>query len=91
MRCLYIVNENISEGEISRALFYLVLRRMQMSAHSIVLTLSPVAAVLWTYFLFGAAPTDQQIWGGCGVIIGVFIVTLIQPVKRAQKEKEKLT
>jgi O-acetylserine/cysteine efflux transporter len=73
---------------ISRALFYLVLRRMQMSIHAIVLTLSPVAAVLWTVFLFGTTPTGRQILGGCGVIVGVLMAILIQPAKRAQNEKE---
>jgi drug/metabolite transporter (DMT)-like permease len=86
--CLLILMTAVVDVVISRALFYLVLRRMQMSVHSIVLTLSPVAAVLWTFFLFGIAPTGQQIWGGCSVIIGVLSVTLIQHTKRAQKKRK---
>jgi drug/metabolite transporter (DMT)-like permease len=65
---------------ISRALFYLVLRQMQMSVLSIVLTLSPVAAVLWAFILFDTVPTVQQIIGGVGVILGVFMVTIKQRV-----------
>jgi drug/metabolite transporter (DMT)-like permease len=61
---------------ISRALFYLVLRQMQMSVLSIVLTLSPVAAVLWALILFDTVPTVQQLIGGAGVIVGVFMVTI---------------
>jgi len=61
---------------ISRALFYYVLRRMTMSIHSIVLTLSPVAAILLALLLFDTMPTLQQFIGGFGVIAGVFMVTL---------------
>ena len=61
---------------ISRSLFYLVLRRMTMTIHSIVLTLSPVAAILWALLLFDTMPTIQQFVGGVGVIAGVFLVTI---------------
>ena len=61
---------------ISRALFYIVLRRMTMSIHSIVLTLSPVAAVLLAFILFDTVLTLQQFIGGAGVILGVFMVTI---------------
>ncbi len=61
---------------ISRALFYLVLRRVQMSVFSTVLTLSPVVAVLWTFLLFNIVPTTQQLIGGIGVILGVYMVTI---------------
>jgi drug/metabolite transporter (DMT)-like permease len=61
---------------ISRTLFYIVLRRMTMSIHSIVLTLSPVAAILWAFLLFDTVPTVQQLIGGVGVILGVFMVTM---------------
>jgi drug/metabolite transporter (DMT)-like permease len=59
---------------ISRSLFYLVLRRMQMSVHTIVLTLSPAAAILWASLLFDTVPNVQQLIGGLGVILGVLIV-----------------
>jgi drug/metabolite transporter (DMT)-like permease len=63
---------------ISRALFYIVLRRMTMSIHSIVLTLSPAAAILWAFLLFDTLPTVQQLIGGVGVILGVFMVSIRQ-------------
>jgi drug/metabolite transporter (DMT)-like permease len=63
---------------ISRALFYLVLRRMTMSIHAIVLTLSPVAAILWAFLLFDTVPATQQLIGGVGVILGVLMVTFRQ-------------
>jgi drug/metabolite transporter (DMT)-like permease len=49
---------------------------MTMSIHSIVLTLSPVAAILLAFLLFDTMPTTQQLTGGFGVIVGVFMVTL---------------
>lgn len=63
---------------ISRSLFYLVLRRMKMSIHSIVLTLSPVVAIMWSLYLFRTLPTDRQLMGGIVVLIGVLIVNLKQ-------------
>jgi drug/metabolite transporter (DMT)-like permease len=61
---------------LSRGLYYVALRRLNLSFHSIILTLSPVAAVLWTLLLFGVVPTGQQLLGGAAVIAGVFMVTL---------------
>lgn len=72
----FIILTAIVDVVISRALFYLVLRQMQMSVLSIVLTLSPVAAVLWALILFDTVPTVQQLIGGAGVIVGVFMVTI---------------
>jgi len=63
---------------ISRALFYLVLRRLKMSIHAIVLTLSSIAAISWTYIIFDIAPTAQQLTGGAGIIGGVFMVIIRQ-------------
>ena len=61
---------------ISRALYYLALRRLKMSMFSIVLTVSPVVAILWTWGLFGIGPTLQQLLGGLAVVIGIAIVTM---------------
>jgi len=61
---------------ISRSLYYLALRRLKMSIHAIVLTLSPVAAVLWALFLFNTFPNQQQFIGGIAVITGVSVVLL---------------
>jgi len=61
---------------ISRTLYYVALRRLKMSIHSIVLTLSPVAAVCWSLLLFDTFPTPQQLLGGAAVILGVLIVTV---------------
>lgn len=56
---------------ISRSLFYLALRRLSMSLHAIVLTLSPVATVLWSLLLFDVFPGPRQLLGGFIVIAGV--------------------
>lgn len=61
---------------VSRTLYYVALRRLKMSIHSIVLTLSPVAAVVWSLLLFDTLPTVQQSLGGAAVILGVLIVTI---------------
>ena len=63
---------------ISRALYYLVLRRLQMSVHAIVMTLNSIAAISWTYIFFDIAPTAQQLIGGVGILIGVSMVTFRQ-------------
>lgn len=60
---------------ISRVLYYLALRRLQMSFHAILLTLSPVITVLWSLALFGERPSALGLLGGAGVIAGVVIVT----------------
>ncbi len=73
---LLIITAATVDVVISRTLFYIVLRRMTMSIHSIVLTLAPVASILWAMLLFGTIPTPQQLTGGVGVILGVMIVTL---------------
>ena len=73
---LLIILTGTVDVVISRALFYLVLRRMQMSILTIVLTLSPVAAVWWAFILFDTVPTAQQLIGGVGVLLGVFMVTI---------------
>lgn len=60
---------------ISRSLYYLALRRIAMSLHAIILTVSPVVSIVWAYFLFGTFPGPQQLLGGCAVLAGVFIAT----------------
>ncbi|MGC9347408.1 MAG: DMT family transporter [Anaerolineae bacterium] len=61
---------------LSRALYYVALRRLSMSVHTIVLTLSPVAAITWAYLFFGTLPTPLQLLGGLAIISGVLIVSL---------------
>ena len=63
---------------ISRSLYYLALRRLNMSMHAIILTLSPVAAIIWAYFLFDTFPQPQQLLGGLAVLMGVLLATLHQ-------------
>jgi drug/metabolite transporter (DMT)-like permease len=61
---------------LSRTLYYLALRRLTMSLHTIALTLSPIAAITWALLLFGSLPTLQQLLGGVAVLAGVLIVSL---------------
>lgn len=60
---------------ISRVLYYLALRRLKMSIHTIILTLSPVLTVLWSVLLFSERPSTQALLGGVAVILGVVIVS----------------
>jgi drug/metabolite transporter (DMT)-like permease len=60
---------------IGRGLYYLALRRLDMSLLTIILTLSPVVTWLWSIVLFGGWPTAQEICGGAATLAGVVIVT----------------
>lgn len=60
---------------ISRTLYYLALRRLPMTLHAIVLTLSPVATILWALLLFDTFPQPQQLIGGLTVMVGVMLAT----------------
>jgi drug/metabolite transporter (DMT)-like permease len=60
---------------LSRVLYYLALRRLPMSFHTILLTLSPVITILWSLLLFRQQPTLQSLLGGLAVVAGVAIVT----------------
>jgi drug/metabolite transporter (DMT)-like permease len=60
---------------ISRGLYYLALRRLDMSLLTIILTLTPVVTWLWSIVLFGGWPTAQEAAGGAATIAGVLIVT----------------
>ena len=61
---------------ISRTLYYLALRRLKMSLHSIVLTASPVVAIAWSLLLFGILPEPRAWLGGIGVLTGLLLATL---------------
>jgi len=64
---------------ISRGLYYLSLRKLKMSMHTIVLTLGPVVAIVWSMLLFNVFPTTQEIIGGIAILIGVVFATLNRP------------
>lgn len=72
---LYLLLAGTVDVTISRTFYYVALRRFDMSLLAVITTLSPVAAILWALFLFGTLPTNQQLLGGLGVLIGVLIVT----------------
>jgi drug/metabolite transporter (DMT)-like permease len=60
---------------ISRVLYYLALRRMTLTIHATILTVSPVITILWSLALFGEQPGWQGIAGGAAVLLGVLLVT----------------
>lgn len=60
---------------VSRSLYYLVLRRLSISLLSLVLTVSPVVAILWSLALFHVWPNPRELLGGVAVLVGIVIVT----------------
>ncbi len=60
---------------LSRGLYYLTLKRLNLSLHAVILTLSPVVTIGWTLLIFGVWPTLQQLIGGAAVIAGVMMAT----------------
>jgi O-acetylserine/cysteine efflux transporter len=60
---------------VSRGLYYLALRRLDMTLHTILLTLSPVITMLWSFALFGSVPSAREALGGIAVLAGVLLVT----------------
>ncbi len=63
---------------VSRALYYLALRRLKLTVHTVLLTLSPVIAILWSIALFDSRLTLQQVVGGAVVLAGVLLVALFR-------------
>jgi drug/metabolite transporter (DMT)-like permease len=70
---------------ISRTIYYVLLRRLSVSLLSIVLTLSPVAAIGWSLLLFTTWPTPQQLLGGVAVLLGVGVVTIARSGSDAEE------
>jgi drug/metabolite transporter (DMT)-like permease len=60
---------------VSRGLYYLALRRMDMSVLTIILTLTPVVTWAWSMAIFGGRPGVVEIVGGAATLTGVLIVT----------------
>jgi len=72
----YILLAGTIDVAISRWLYYTALRKLKLTVHTIILTLSPVIAVLWALALFDSHLTSQQIFGGLLVLAGVLAVGL---------------
>jgi drug/metabolite transporter (DMT)-like permease len=60
---------------ISRSLYYLTLRLLTMSLHTIILTLSPVVSIFVAFLLFQTFPTTTSLLGGAAILAGVFLAT----------------
>lgn len=69
---------------LSRTLYYLTLRALPMSVHAVILTLSPVVAILVALLLFATFPTPLQLLGGALILAGVLLVTFV-PARRARR------
>ena len=67
---------------VSRFLYYLTLRKLDMSVFAVALAASPVAAVIWSQLLFEVFPTPQQLLGGFAILCGVAIVTSAPVLER---------
>lgn len=60
---------------ISRSLYYLTLRLLTMSLHTIILTLSPVVSIVIAFLLFQTFPTVAGLAGGAVIMVGVYLAT----------------
>jgi drug/metabolite transporter (DMT)-like permease len=60
---------------LSRGLYYLALRQLDMTVLTIALTLSPVVTWLWSIPLFGGRPTLTELVGGVMIVAGVIVVS----------------
>ena len=74
----FIVLAGTVDVAVSRALYYLALRRLKLTVHTILLTLSPVIAILWSIALFDSRITTQQVVGGIIILVGVMLVALFR-------------
>jgi drug/metabolite transporter (DMT)-like permease len=72
---LWIVVAAAVNVVLSRGVYYLALRRMDMSFLTIVLTLTPVVTWVWSILLFGGRPTGIEIAGGIATLAGVLLVS----------------
>ena len=79
---LYLLAAGTIDVVISRVLYYLVLRRMTVSIHALLLTLSPVITIGWSLVLFAEWPTWMALGGGLSVVAGVLLVTIRPQRKR---------
>jgi drug/metabolite transporter (DMT)-like permease len=70
----YLLLVGTMDITFSRSIYYLALRRLNLSIHTLVLTLSPVVAIIWTIIFFEIYPSTLQLFGGFIVIIGLLIV-----------------
>jgi len=59
----------------SRGMYYLALRRMDMTLLTVLLTLTPVVTWVWSIALFGGRPSATEIAGGIATLGGVLLVT----------------
>ena len=73
----WLVLVGMTDIVVSRTLYYLALRRLNLSAHAVMLTVSPVLAVGWSLLFFYKVPSAQQIIGGVIVIFGVLLATQV--------------
>jgi drug/metabolite transporter (DMT)-like permease len=72
----YILLAGSVDVTVSRFLYYFALRRLKLTVHTILLTLSPVLSILWSLLLFDSHLTARQIVGGLIVLAGVLVVGL---------------
>ncbi len=70
---------------ISRFLYYWALRQLDMSIFAVALAASPVAAILWSLFLFDLFPTGKELLGGAFILAGVALVTSAPILERKRR------
>lgn len=73
---LFVVLAATIDVVISRVLYYWALRQLTVSYHAIILMMSPVVTIMWSYLFFGEVPTWLSFGGGALVIAGLAVVNL---------------
>lgn len=77
----YLLLVGTIDVTFSRSIYYLALRRLKLSIHTLVLTLSPLVAILWTIVYFDIYPSSRQLMGGALIIFGLLIVSRYRDLK----------
>lgn len=60
---------------VSRALYYLALRRIDISVLTLIQTMGPVVTMAWALVLFGTLPSTRAALGGAAILAGVLLLT----------------
>jgi len=69
---------------LSRTFYYFTLRRMKLSTHTVILTITPILTVFWSLLFFQVTPTLVQLVGGAAIVQGVLLVSK----KNEERENE---
>lgn len=85
-----LITVAVAEVAISRALYYMILRKYPISILSIILTISPVLTIVWSFLIFEILPKPIHLLGGLGIIIGVVIMSGLRGKNKKPVEEKQV-